>query len=557
MESFKIGIIGGGFQGKSEAYWFAKRNVDVIVYEISQRQRAMVYEEMGASPKSHKYLKHIKLTDHLEDLRDCCLVIENIPENKEMKYKILKEVEKVVTEDTIIASNSSSYLPTFLAEALENKSRFMNIHFLGVSWGINDLELIPSQYTSQETVEKTNELMEYLGFYPVVMKECAGFIFNRINGMELSNLFRAMEVYKLADLDTITKYLLYPIRGQWTVAFIDLLGVEISKALFDYLHEMFGDRAHISEYLNGRVERNELGVKTGKGFYDYPSTKVDPTILIKKTERNVKSKYQHIFVNNVAINQLNLLLALVNKGKTVYMDTIDTPCFKVLERTDKHIYDKVAGNIILAKDTDVEFDLVLDSKIATFEEAVESINQLSERFGADKPILVNTPIYRLKDLAKATEHPLERLAVINCQKSFICNTELVKNPGYSEEIYDEIKSFIIEITGGCLEVNDGYTRPLMFLLITKMFESIRCLEEGIASRDEIVRLMQKEAIFKDADYMGLGTLKFLSEYLFNIYGQPFEAPKLLLDMVAENKCGVMNGNGFYEYPGVLAAVVHS
>ena len=548
MEDLKVGILGGGFQGKSEAFWFAKRNVDVMVYEISPEQRNKIYEEILSSTKRHKYEKYIKITGNIEDLRDCNLIIENVPENKTIKYKMLSEIEKIVSEDAIIASNSSSYLPTFLADAVEKKDRFINIHFLGVSWGIHDLELIPSKYTSKCTLEYTFKLLYDVGFNPIVVKECPGFVFNRVNGMELSNLFRAMEQHNLVDVDTIAKYLLYPIRGQWTVAFIDLLGVEISKALIDYLYEKFGDRVFVSEYLNGRVERNELGAKTGKGFYEYPSKKVDPTVLIKKPIRNVKSEYNKIFVNNVYINQLNFLLALINKGKQVYMDSVDTECFKVLESVNKSMYDKIVQNIILTNNyPENQFDLIIDSKILPFEHVINSINELSDRFGKDVPIAINTPIYKFGDIAEASKHPSDKMVVFNCQKSFICNTELVRSSAYGKSIYEEVKKFIIELTGDCLEVNDGYTRPLMFLLVTKIFETIRCLEEGITSRDNIIRLMQKEEILRDADYMGLDKLKFLTDYLYDVYGQPFEAPNLLNQMVKGKKYGVMNGTGFYDY----------
>ena len=548
MEDIKVGILGGGFQGKSEAFWFAKRNVNVIVYEISQGQRDKIYEEIASSAKGQKYEKYIKLTGNIEDLSDCNLIIENVPENREIKCKMLSDIEKIVSDDTVIASNSSSYLPTFLADSIEKKDRFINIHFLGVSWGIHDLELIPSKYTSKYTLEVISKLLYDVGFNPIVVKECPGFVFNRINGMELSSLFRAMEQHNLTDIDTIAKYLLYPIRGQWTVAFIDLLGVEISKALIDYLYEKFGDRVFISNYLNGRVERNELGAKTGKGFYEYPNKKVDPTILIKKPIRNVKSKYNKIFVNNVYINQLNFLLALINKGKQVYMDSVDIECFNVLESVNKSMYERIVQSIILSNnDCEKHFDLIIDSKVLPFEQVIKSIDQLSERFGEDAPIAFNTPIYKFEDIAKSSKHPSEKIAVFNCQKSYICNTELVRSDAYNKSTYEEIKKFIIELTGDCLEVNDGYTRPLMFLLISKIFETIRCLEEGITSRDNIVRLMQKEEIFRDTDYMGLDKLKFIADYLYDVYGQPFEVPNLLNHMVKEQKHGVMNGIGFYDY----------
>lgn len=547
MENIKIGIVGGGFQGKAEAFWFAKRNIDVIIYEINESQIEKIYEDIEASPKKIKYKKYVKVTSNLEDLKNCKLIIENVPENREIKYATLKKIEQVVSEDTIIASNSSSYLPTFLAEALEKKDRFINIHFLGVNWGVYDLELVPSKYTSNENLKLTSQILYDAGFNPIKLKECPGFVFNRINGAELSNLFRAMEEYDLADIDTILRYLLYPIRGQWTVAFIDLLGIEISKALFDYLNEHFGDRIYISKYINGKIERNELGVKTGKGFYEYPSKKIDPTVIVKKFVRNVKSNYNNIFINEASINQLNFLLALIKKGKTIYMDSIDTPCFKTLEKVDKVMYDKIVPYICIAKDSEVKYDLVIDSKILSFDEVVKRIDKLSERFGEDMPIAINTPIYRLEDLASATKHPSDKVAVFNCQKSYICNTELVKNHCCSTSMYDELKNLILELASDCLEVRDGYTRPLMFLIISKVFEAVKCIEEEITTRDNIIRLMQKDQMLKDADYLGLDKLKFISDYLYKMYGQPFEVPQLINDMVKNNKRGIVDGIGFYEY----------
>jgi 3-hydroxybutyryl-CoA dehydrogenase len=118
LQDIRVGILGGGFQGRNIAFWFALREFKVIVYDVDGGQLWSIEQEISNSKKKRLLKRFISCSGHLQDLRDCDLVIECVPEQLELKKSVLLKLEKIVQDNAILASNSS---PQCYCRALSKK----------------------------------------------------------------------------------------------------------------------------------------------------------------------------------------------------------------------------------------------------------------------------------------------------------------------------------------------------------------------------------------------------------------------------------------------------
>jgi 3-hydroxyacyl-CoA dehydrogenase len=353
----------------------------------------------------------------------------------------------------------------------------------------------------------------------------------------------------MVSLETYLKYFLHSSRRHWTTGFVDFLGIEISEELIRYMNKQCGERFYVSRTLTEKVRANELGVKTGKGFYDYADG-AEAAISGQKPNNKVVSAIKTIFVNDMSINHTNILIQMLKKNKTVYFESPHVPYFIVLKQTDPSLYERLAAQCLFADSGQIpgDIDMVYDSSLTTFEEVVQRVDSLRDRFGDEIPIVINSPIHKVCDIAARCKGPKELLFKMNSQRSYLLNTELVQTEHSDPSRYADIKDFIMEITGDCLEVRDDHTSPLMLMILSKFLEAMMILEEGITDMDNIELLLDKDYVFKNIDYFGLDNLRFVVDHLRPLIGEPFMTTPALLDrMLEKGHTGVAAGQGFRVY----------
>lgn len=543
-----IGIVGAGFQGKAIGLWFAKREFFTVLYDVEPEQLRRIETELEeGKAKKRPYKNFLKLADRLEDLRNCDLIIENIPENLSLKQEVFSRVEQFVRKDTILASNSSTFPPSTISKPLKNRQNFVNIHYLGVSWGQAKVELVPGKYTSDTTFQRSKEILLKAKFKPIKAGECRGFIYNRIKLIEIANLLRAVEL-GLVSLEEALKYLLIP-KKALPITSLDFLGLDITEASIRSLHKQYGDRFYVSRLLAEKIKRNELGIKTGKGFLVH-SEESSPDVLKQIEPSKFRSSLQKIYIHELQINHSNLILQMIKSKKQIFLSRKNREYFSLLEILDERLHQKIHESCQMIDDSQnlhpFDFDVIMDfPPLQPLEAIIQRIDDLQERFGDSKPYVINLPIYKVEDIAQKTKFPHTVLGM-NLQRTYVSNTELVRNGSLSRDRYDEIRELIGELTGNCIEVSDGFARPLIFLLVARMFEAIRVLEEEIGTIEDIEN-MTEDSLFKDIDYFGLDNLMAVASFLKPIWAEPFSIPELLEKMVKKGYHGVRSGKGFHHY----------
>jgi len=239
------------------------------------------------------------LVDVEEAVGDVDFVIEAVPEKMEIKQDVYGEVEEHAPDRAVFATNTSSLSITDLSEVTDREERFCGMHFFNPPVRMQLVEVISGAHIADETLELTEALAEDFGKTPVrVRKDSPGFIVNRIL-VPLMNeacwLVHEDEA-TIEEVDSTTKYDMGLPMGSFELG--DQVGNDVSYHVLDYMHEVLGDAYEPCPLLEEKVENEELGKKTGKGFYDYDDGGVD--IPTDAGDEQIERRLQAIMANEVA-----------------------------------------------------------------------------------------------------------------------------------------------------------------------------------------------------------------------------------------------------------------
>ena len=278
----RVGIVGFGQMGSGIAQVCAMAGLDVLAREIDQKFIERGFSRIDSSlarvVKSGKLSEEdakkargrIRGTTALSDFKDRDLVIEAVIEVMDAKKEVFGELESVCPPSTIFASNTSSLTIIEIAAATKRPDRFAGLHFFNPPVVMQLVEVVRAITTSDATIETLRQFVTRLGHTPVVCKDTPGFIVNRLMVPIMLEAIRALEqgVATPEDIDKAVKLGLRHPMGPFEL--IDYTGLDINLHVANVFFEEFRDPAWAPPPLLKRmVLAGHLGVKTGKGFYEY------------------------------------------------------------------------------------------------------------------------------------------------------------------------------------------------------------------------------------------------------------------------------------------------
>jgi len=210
------------------------------------------------------------------------LVIEAVPEKLELKRKVFRELDAVCDADTIISTNSSSIRVSLIEDATRRMDRVLNTHFYSNLWRSRIVELMKGRMTSDETMTRVGGFMRSIGMLPlVVRKESTGFIFNRVWRAVKRECLHLVDDGVASYEDVDRAWMSYYGTKMGPFGLMDKVGLDVVRDIENVYYGESGDpRDAPPRLLLDKIERGELGVKTGRGFYSYPNPAfLDPSFL--------------------------------------------------------------------------------------------------------------------------------------------------------------------------------------------------------------------------------------------------------------------------------------
>jgi len=241
--------------------------------EIERDVGLMIEEQVIDQTEAVAVLARIEERVGLDALRGCGFVQEALPESVPLKQATFARLKGVVDDDAIIASGSSTISPSDVCDAVDRPERFLVAHWLNPAHIIPLVDVVPGPRTAPETVARTLALLESLGKTPVRCGDSPGFIGPRLQVLLMNEAVRLVEegVATPEDVDRAFRAGMgFRYASIGIFEFIDWGGVDILYRASRYMTEALGDeRFKPARMVEEKMARNELGPKTGRGFFDY------------------------------------------------------------------------------------------------------------------------------------------------------------------------------------------------------------------------------------------------------------------------------------------------
>jgi len=277
-----VAVLGAGTMGNGIAHVFARRGYTVILRDVEEsfltRARDTIAKNLDREVKKGKVaeadktkiLGRIQATTDLSQLARADFAVEAVPERLELKLAVLREADKLLRPEVILASNASSISVTTLAAATSRPDRFIGMHFMNPVPVMVLVEVIRALQTGDETFHATMALCERLEKKPVAVNDAPGFVSNRVLLPMINEAaFAVQEGVATAEaVDAVMKLGMNHPMGPLELA--DFIGLDVCVNILDVLLEGFGDpKYRACPLLRKMVAAGWLGRKTGRGFYGY------------------------------------------------------------------------------------------------------------------------------------------------------------------------------------------------------------------------------------------------------------------------------------------------
>jgi 3-hydroxybutyryl-CoA dehydrogenase len=286
MSIERVAILGGGLMGSGIAESVARAGLPVTVRDIDEAAVGGVRKRLESSLKravaggkieaeeAEAIRGRIELTTELGDIATADLVIEAVPENVELKVATLKDVSARVSEDALIASNTSSIPIAQLAAEVDRPERVLGLHFFSPVPVMRLVEVVVALDTSEPVVASASEFAARIGKKAIVTKDRSGFI---VNMLLVPYLMAAVRMYEegFATAESIDEGMKlgcgHPM-GPLTLS--DFIGLDVLYSVCDSLYEEFKEPGYAPPPLLKRmVAAGRIGRKAGRGFYEYPAVR--------------------------------------------------------------------------------------------------------------------------------------------------------------------------------------------------------------------------------------------------------------------------------------------
>lgn len=278
-----IGVIGAGVMGTGVVQSFLQYQYDIVLVDLNDEILFQAKKNILKDLKYYNHLlkettlpddetlsKQIKLSTNYRDLTSAEFIIENVTESLDVKKEVYEKIDSIITSDHIVGVNTSAIPITKIASLTHCPQNVIGIHFMNPVPVKKTVEVIKGFHTTKETVEKTNSLLKSINKKSIVIEDSPGFITNRALMIFINETIFSLQegVATVEQIDLLCKECFGHKMGPLQTA--DLIGLDTVLNSLLVLYGAFKDpKYRPCSLLNKMVDAGHIGVKSGKGFYQY------------------------------------------------------------------------------------------------------------------------------------------------------------------------------------------------------------------------------------------------------------------------------------------------
>jgi 3-hydroxyacyl-CoA dehydrogenase len=319
MYVYKVGIAGAGTMGAQLAQVMSYAGLPVILsdvtMEIAQRgvetvrriYQARVDKGKMTSEQLEEKMLLVMPADDVGAFKDADLVIEAVSENMALKQQVLRALDAGCSSGAILATNTSALSISAMGAVTRRPGKVLGLHFFNPAYAMPLVEVIPGLATEADTVGDMVGFVESIRKVPIVVKECAGFLVNRVLMAYLNEAVLCVQegAASIKQIEEDMRQFGMPVGP---FALLDSVGLDISYDVARILHESYGPRMTPAPLLSELVKAGRFGAKNGQGFYEYtgPDTGV--------VERHIATLQRETRCLRTTWSPRRLLLAMVNEA---------------------------------------------------------------------------------------------------------------------------------------------------------------------------------------------------------------------------------------------------
>ncbi len=282
----QVAVIGAGLMGHGIAQAFAQKDNPVTLYDLHPlildkalvqiRSNLDIFVEAGLEDtrRIDRILSNIRVSTDLEEsVRGAEFVIEAVPEDLMLKVGLFEALDGYCSNETILASNTSTLPISEFGKKVKRKERLVITHWFNPPHIIPTVEVVRGEETSEDVFQTSFRLMQKIGKKPVrVLKQMPGFLINRIQSAMFREILSLLEqgVAEPEDIDAGVMGsfgLRLAVIGPLTT--MDMGGLDVLYGGMKYLYPLLDRSTEVQRILETKIEKRELGLKTGKGFFEY------------------------------------------------------------------------------------------------------------------------------------------------------------------------------------------------------------------------------------------------------------------------------------------------
>ncbi len=583
-----IGVVGLGTMGAGITEVFARNGYTVVGVEVDddavargrqhlEHSTARAVSRGKLSEDEAKALHdRVSFATSMEELKGADLVVEAVVESLEIKKQIFKQLEAIVSEDAILATNTSSLSVTEISTANSHPGRVIGVHFFNPAPVQGFVEIVQTVVTEPSVLEDVSAVVKALGKNPVVCGDKAGFI---ANTLLFGYLNHAVSMYEgryasREDIDAAMRFGCgYPMGP---LALLDLIGLDTAYEILETMYRQGRDRLHApAPVLKQMVTAGMLGRKTGKGFYTYEGADSPVIVADDKTpSADDKPQLKHdinlVGVVGTGTMATGIIEVFAKSGyDVVYVGrsqdkvdgvrtTIERSLDKAIQRgkLDESAKEDVLGRLTGSTSLDDlgQVDIAVEAIAEDLKIKTTLFENLDEICKPGAILATTTSSLPIIECAQATSRPQDVVGMHFFNPAPIMKlVEVVSTVSTSEDVTETTQALCGKLGKVAVSCGDRAGFIVNALLFPYLNDAIKMLEAHYATADDIDTAMKQGCAlpmgpFELLDVVGNDVSLAIQRELYLEFREPGFAPAPLLEhLVTAGYLGRKTKRGFRDY----------